>query len=299
MLNQAHGGCGHRRQRGVTLVELMIGMVVGIIAMLGILSVYIAVVAGNSDVVQAARLNQEIRVALDFIANDVHRAGYRSDPRDHSTDERLPVNCFMNRNTGVAGCPGVAPVLGVAPGTGVAGVPSVGDLFILDDDGTCLLLSYQATWPGASQQVVFGYRLANGTLQMLQDPTGSLLTTNPGNCNANGMIWADLTSRNETFIESLRFSTRGSWCVNSSTGVRWQVTTDSATPACDPATAGYAAASGHSLLETRVIRIGISAVHALDNQIRFGRLDEDEDEAGAPTHVLDVKVRNNRLIDVI
>jgi type IV pilus assembly protein PilW len=290
MLNQAHGGSGHPRQRGVTLVELMIGMVVGIIAMLGILSVYIAVVAGNSDAVQAARLNQEIRVALDFIANDLHRAGYRSDPRDHSTDERLPVNCFMNRNTGVAGCPGVAP------GTGVAGVASVGDLFILDN-GTCLLLSYQATWPGAPQQVVFGYRLANGTLQMLQDPTGLLRTTNPGNCNAgsmNGAIWTDLTSPNETLVEALRFSTRGSWCVNSSTGARWQVTTDSATPACDPATPSYAAASGDNLLETRVIRIGISAVHALDNEIRFGRLND----AGAPTQVLDVKVRNNRLIDV-
>jgi hypothetical protein len=191
----------------------------------------------------------------------------------------------MNRIAGIAAC------------TGGGAVPTVGDLFILDD-GSCILLSYQATWAGMTQQVVFGYRLANGTLQMLQDPTGLLRTTNPGSCNANnlnGATWIDLTSQNETLVEVLRFSTLGSRCVNNRTGVQWVVTAPQAVaPACDPTTANYAAAAGDTLVESRIIRIGVSATHLMDDQIRFGRLDQ----AGAPIHRVDVKVRNNRIIDV-
>jgi type II secretory pathway pseudopilin PulG len=68
---------GHRsRQSGVTLISLMIGMLVGILVLTGTLSVYLLIVKGARENIQQARLNQELRAALEVMQQDIRRAGY-------------------------------------------------------------------------------------------------------------------------------------------------------------------------------------------------------------------------------
>ncbi|MBK1645356.1 hypothetical protein CKO25_12025 [Thiocapsa imhoffii] len=274
---------GH--QGGVNLVELMIGMVVGLIALVGLMSLYIAVLAGHSDLVRQARLNQDVRVALDFITNDIRRAGYWRDAVSIPAGAIRPRNCFMSRTAGCSTDPAL---------------PTLGDIHLLEG-GSCLLLSYDATYTGASDQLVFGYRRAVlqdvGVIEMLVDPTGAARNTNPGGCGADDTPadtrWVALTDPNETNVTNLQFSTVGSRCVNVSTGVAaWTVSTEaSVTPACIEYQAQPGAvASGQSLVESRTIRVRVQAVHRTDPVIQLG--------AGNGIERA-VRVQNNRMIDVL
>jgi type IV pilus assembly protein PilW len=64
------------RQRGLSIVELMVGVVVGLFVVAGALSMS----AGNMDksrrLLADVRFNQDLRVAADLITRDLRRAGY-------------------------------------------------------------------------------------------------------------------------------------------------------------------------------------------------------------------------------
>ena len=72
-------------QSGLTLIGLTIGMAVGILVLTGALSVYLMIVKGARDNIQQARLNQELRAALEIMQQDIRRAGYW-DFADTNTD---------------------------------------------------------------------------------------------------------------------------------------------------------------------------------------------------------------------
>ena len=52
------------RQSGVTLIELMIGLLIGLFITGGVLSVYIAISQSSSETLKQSRLNQEMMAAL-------------------------------------------------------------------------------------------------------------------------------------------------------------------------------------------------------------------------------------------
>jgi prepilin peptidase dependent protein B len=65
-----------KKQDGITLIELMIGLLVGLIITGGILSFFIAYNKSNFDLIRTVRLEQEMRATIDFITRDLKRAGY-------------------------------------------------------------------------------------------------------------------------------------------------------------------------------------------------------------------------------
>lgn len=68
-------------QAGVTLIELLIGMLVGIIVVAGGMSVYVTSVRGQSENIKLVRLNQDMRAMMDTMERDIRRAGFvTSDP---------------------------------------------------------------------------------------------------------------------------------------------------------------------------------------------------------------------------
>ena len=67
------------RQSGVTLIELMIGLLIGLFITGGVLSVYIAISQSSSETLKQARLNQEMSAIMNVITNDLRRAGYWED----------------------------------------------------------------------------------------------------------------------------------------------------------------------------------------------------------------------------
>lgn len=65
-----------RTQRGVTLIELMIGLVVGLVVLLALSTVYIVTVSASNETLSSVRLNQDMRSAMLIVSSDVRRAGY-------------------------------------------------------------------------------------------------------------------------------------------------------------------------------------------------------------------------------
>ena len=65
-----------RRAMGLTLVELMVGILVGMILMTAVISVYVASLRSNSAVLTMAQLNHEVRSVAEIVANDIRRAGF-------------------------------------------------------------------------------------------------------------------------------------------------------------------------------------------------------------------------------
>ena len=64
------------RQTGLSLIELMIALVVGLILMAGVLSIFISSRQGYGVNTAIARVQENGRFALDFIHNDTRMAGY-------------------------------------------------------------------------------------------------------------------------------------------------------------------------------------------------------------------------------
>jgi len=66
-------------QRGVTLIEMMIAMVLGLFVTGAIITVFVSNVISTTDNVRMIQLNQELRASLAFISDEMKRAGYSSD----------------------------------------------------------------------------------------------------------------------------------------------------------------------------------------------------------------------------
>lgn len=64
------------RQQGFTLVELMVGMLVGLIVLSGVLYTLIVTIKSSRDILYSARLNQELAAITSVITGDIRRAGH-------------------------------------------------------------------------------------------------------------------------------------------------------------------------------------------------------------------------------
>ncbi|KGE03656.1 prepilin-type N-terminal cleavage/methylation domain-containing protein [Pseudohaliea rubra] len=65
-----------RAQRGLTLVELLVGLGVSMVVLAGVLSIMVRIGVEGGQTLQTARLGNELREVLDFTARDLQRAGY-------------------------------------------------------------------------------------------------------------------------------------------------------------------------------------------------------------------------------
>lgn len=61
---------------GLSLVELMIAMAIGLVVVGSVLSFTMSSLNTNTEYVQATRLSQELRNSMDFISRELRRAGY-------------------------------------------------------------------------------------------------------------------------------------------------------------------------------------------------------------------------------
>lgn len=229
------------RARGFTLVELMIGLVIGLIVLGIVGSIYMSVLDGSGYALRSARLNQEVRVAMNFMTDDIRRAGFWSAAQAGTPENQLPVNPFTRRDGAVR------------------------DVHILNS-GNCILFAYDADFAGG--QVVFGYRLNANAVEMLMG------NANPptDNCAPANAIWTPLTDNAAVVVTALSFDTVGSRCFNTTTNVGWTVTTaNTRVPACedDNATDYEEPDSGDLMVESRLINITLAGNHANDANLRI------------------------------
>ena len=66
-------------QRGLSLVEFMVGLAVGLLVVVGAAKLFADFVIGNKRMMLETRVNQDLRAAADIVARDVRRAGYWDD----------------------------------------------------------------------------------------------------------------------------------------------------------------------------------------------------------------------------
>lgn len=84
----------NRDQRGFTLVELMVGLVVGIIVIGGSLAMFLATLQNSSHTLRASKLNQDLTAVMQLMVNEVRRASYSSDSTDSLAFDTAN-NCFI------------------------------------------------------------------------------------------------------------------------------------------------------------------------------------------------------------
>lgn len=182
-------GRAPRCERGVTLVELMIGLTLGLFIMAGVTTVYVATVKTSAQTVKATRLNQEIRTVMSVLASEVRRAGYWN----------AVATGIGNLNT----VPNPFTVLGVS------------DIQILDYNGgskNCILYSFDADEDGLlGTNEIFGFRM-DSTNAAIDATTGSPSST--GDCT--GGTWENFTDENIIEVTELVFSNDNSQCRNNS-----------------------------------------------------------------------------------
>jgi len=65
-----------QHQRGLSLVELLVGIAIGMIVLVGATQLFVNHVNNNRQLVLETRVNRDLRAAADLIARDVRRSGY-------------------------------------------------------------------------------------------------------------------------------------------------------------------------------------------------------------------------------
>ena len=90
------------RNKGFTLVELMVGMAISLIIMAGAVYVFVNLSKTSLQEVRSARASQQARDVMAFIVRDVARAGYRgiehqlNDPKGSNEFQNISVNSDGN-----------------------------------------------------------------------------------------------------------------------------------------------------------------------------------------------------------
>lgn len=259
-----------RLQSGVTLVELMVGVAIGLVVLLGMSSVYVNTTLGSRTTTSANQMNQDLRAMMDIMVNDLRRAGYWGASTFGS------VNPFLLATT----------------------MPQISTL---GTDRDCIVYSYDATYATATPGVTpgvdfFGFLLnATGAIQALDQNGASTLADTRTSC-AN-LPWQDVTDARAINVTRLSFDTIGSQCIafiaanyqpnNSATYTAWTTTSGNGA-ACSASASNapspYPNTSTHSFVETRQINITLVASSRTDT--------------GLPTQTLSetVLVRNNRVV---
>jgi len=73
-----------RFQSGLTLIEMMIAMVLGLFVSAITITIFSTTVRSNVENMKMIRLNQELRGTMTFIVDELKRAGYSADPDNNS-----------------------------------------------------------------------------------------------------------------------------------------------------------------------------------------------------------------------
>jgi prepilin-type N-terminal cleavage/methylation domain-containing protein len=67
-------------QRGFSLIELMVSVVLGLLLVAAVLSLVVSVTKTNAETIRSTRLTQELRTLLEVVSREVTRARYIEDP---------------------------------------------------------------------------------------------------------------------------------------------------------------------------------------------------------------------------
>ena len=239
--------------RGVSLIEIMIGLTVGLIVLVGMSRIYVNASMGGRTHSAANQLNQDLRASMDIIVNDLRRAGSWGAAAGGNA------NPFASATTS----PRISELV-----AGTAG---------------CILYSYDATYLGGTSGAVdagndfFGFRLAGSQVQTLDQANAATLDDTTRNCTDASLAWQNLTDERSMTITRLVFDTIGSQCIayvasayNPSVNTSYQQwrTVAGYGNACSQtasnAPSPFPSTATNTFVETRQINVTITATSTID-----------------------------------
>ncbi|WP_341328295.1 prepilin-type N-terminal cleavage/methylation domain-containing protein [Methylotuvimicrobium sp. KM2] len=65
-----------KKQNGLSLIELLIGLLVGAIVVAGAVNIFTGSIQSSADNIKLTRLNQDLRAVMDIMVRDIRRAGF-------------------------------------------------------------------------------------------------------------------------------------------------------------------------------------------------------------------------------
>ncbi len=219
-----------RHQKGVSLIELMVGMTIGLIIVAATGSIYLTALRGGADATRSAKLNMELRGAMDTMVSEIRRAGYHAT----TTSTDTTANPFMQATTNLS-------------------IPSA----------SCVLFAYDADQSGAPNTAdFFGFKQNGNAISMRSG--GTALPTTSDGCAVGTDSWEKITDDDNVVVDTLSFTntvtTPGDLfqCWNTNTNA-------SETASCTAGKTVYdGAAAGSRLVETRSVTVALTGHHKAD-----------------------------------
>lgn len=199
-----------KKQQGLTLIEIMIAMMLGLFIITATLAVYINTTRSSSDTIKSVRLNYDLGMTMSLMVNDIKRAGYWGGAVVGSNSLTNP---FMVTATTVNTAASAAPN-NVAPYNFTP--TDVNILNFTDTAGVvhtngCILYSYDAngdshyddtpadtTYTVNDTNEFYGFRVNAGAIQMR--------TTGTTTADCTDGNWERITDENMINITDLQFS---------------------------------------------------------------------------------------------
>jgi prepilin-type N-terminal cleavage/methylation domain-containing protein len=177
------------RQRGFSLIELMIAMLLGLLVSAMVIGMFSMTVGSTKQAVTTIRLNQELRTVMDLMVRDLRRSGYwngalaASNPYASITDAGAPAAVYA-----------------------AAGSATFLNTTTAGDSGQCVILGYDADSAGASAATrVIGYRFdaTDDAVEVLWEDT----FTPPVACDiVPSTGWKNLTDEQAIKVTALTFT---------------------------------------------------------------------------------------------
>lgn len=84
------------KQAGITLIEMMIAMLIGLLVSGAVITIFISNVKSSSENIKMIHLNQELRTVMGFISDELKRAGYSgTSENDHMNFFSTTAQCIL------------------------------------------------------------------------------------------------------------------------------------------------------------------------------------------------------------
>jgi len=193
-----------KQQIGMTLIELLIAMVLGLIIVASVIALFISMLSSTTTNLNEIRLNQELRAAMSLMTRDIRRAGYNG----NAASTAGASNPFST-DASSAGAASTALNVGVG-----------------NDD---VIFAYDADSDGVlgTDDEVFSYQLASNSVQFCQENTVAKITagcttaswqpiTDPTVVSITGLtfIETDASSASGAEFKQITIELSGQWVKN-------------------------------------------------------------------------------------
>lgn len=284
-------------QSGFTLIELMVGLVLGLVVTSALFWIYVGNIRATKDSIKAARLNNDLRAAMELMVSDIRRAGYWDGVVDTSATPPVVKDLFDEVGN-PPDPPGMNPFADPDTGTDIAVGEKTGEA-----TNSCITYTYDFDRNGSVDidNDGYGFGLTDGVVRTRVRGSAFDCSTMSG--------WQGITDSNFVNITGLVFRVTddpadpgapSSSCQNldmtcaekseefrcgdpEATRCCWRSLCSDTEPVAGEYTKYTAPSPGHRLIETRVVVITLAGEVADDRMIN-------------KTLTEVVKVRNDRAL---